>query len=186
MKLYGSLTSPFVRHCRMVAIETQAPLEFIEIDASVSAVQSPTKRMPYFEDGDIFLADSSAIIRYLRERNGEVFCKTISELDQLCLINTLLEVTTNLFFLNRDGVKIDGTAYGERHKARIDSTLAVVEQLPLAGAAPYNDVELRLAAYIGWCELREVQSFTNYPNIQAFYRGIANYPAFMQTLPPQV
>lgn len=186
MKLYGSRTSPFVRHCRMVAIETNADVDFIEIDASVSAIKSPTKRMPFFEDGDLFLADSSAIIRYLRERVGQPFCATVEDLDQLCLVNTLLEVTTNLFFLQRDGITGEGSAYIERQKARIESTLSVIESFELPRSAPYSDMHLRLAAYIGWAMLRNMQSFAAYPNIMAFYQSIDKYPPFDQTRPPTV
>lgn len=186
MKLYGSLTSPFVRHCRMVALETNAKLEFIEIDASVSAAKSPTKRMPFLEDGDLFLSDSSAIVRYLREDAGQAFCPSVIELDQLCLVNTLLEVTTNLFFLQRDGITGEGSPYIERQKARLESTLEIIDGFTLPKQAPYSDVQLRLAAYMGWSILRNMQSFDKYPHIQEFYRGIKNYPPFVQTLPPTV
>ena len=37
MKLYGSYTSPFVRHCRIVLLETQQSCEFIETDQTSSA-----------------------------------------------------------------------------------------------------------------------------------------------------
>lgn len=184
MKLYGSLTSPFVRHCRMVAMETNADVEFIEIDASISAVKSPTKRMPFLEDGELFLSDSSAIVRYLRERAGQSFCSSVIELDQLCLVNTLLEVTTNLFFLQRDGITGEGSPYIERQKARLESILEIINGFELPTQAPYSDVQLRLASYMGWSLLRNMQSFDKYPNIKIFYQGIQSYPPFAQTQPP--
>ena len=53
MKIYGSFTSPFVRHCRIVLLETGLTCEFIEVDATQSAQISPTKKVPLLVDGDI-------------------------------------------------------------------------------------------------------------------------------------
>ena len=41
MKLYGSYTSPFVRHVRIALLETQQAFEFIETDQAGSSAQSP-------------------------------------------------------------------------------------------------------------------------------------------------
>ena len=47
MKLFGSYTSPFVRHCRIVLAQHQQSYEFIPTDYAQSAQQTPTKRVPY-------------------------------------------------------------------------------------------------------------------------------------------
>lgn len=47
MELYGSYTSPFVRHCRIALLQTQQDCQFIETDAQQSATLSPTKKVPY-------------------------------------------------------------------------------------------------------------------------------------------
>jgi glutathione S-transferase len=73
MKLYGSYTSPFVRHCRIALIETGLAFDFIETDQTGSAAKSPTKRVPFLEDGNIFLTDSSSILKHIREKTGHTF-----------------------------------------------------------------------------------------------------------------
>ncbi len=185
MKLYGSYTSPFVRHVRMVLIETGLACEFIETDQAASATQSPTKRVPFLEDGDIFLTDSSSILKYLREKAGQSFCKTAQELDAFCLVNTALDSTVNLFFIKRDGVDIQAIPYLQRQAARIESTVAELNQFLLPTAAPYNDVHLRLACYMGWSKLRKQVDFSSYANLENFYNGIQDYSPFHATLPPQ-
>jgi glutathione S-transferase len=185
MKLYGSFTSPFVRHVRIVILETNLECEFIETDQATSAVKSPTKRVPFLEDGDIFLTDSSSIIKYLREKAGQGFCKTARELDEFCLVNTALDSTVNLFFIKRDGVDIQTIPYLQRQAARIESSLVELNQLPLPSAAPYTDAQLRLACYIGWSKLRNQVDFSNYPHLEMFYTAIQDYPAFQATRPPQ-
>ena len=126
MKLYGSYASPFVRHVRIVLLETGLACEFIETDQTGSAAQSPTQRVPFLQDGDIFLTDSASIIKYLRERVGQDYCKTAKELDELCLVSTLMDATVNLFFIKRDGVDISGIPYLQRQAARIHTTLKVL------------------------------------------------------------
>lgn len=185
MKLYGSYTSPFVRHCRIVLLETQQPCEFIETDQAGSAAKSPTKRVPFLEDGEVFLTDSSSIIKYLREKNRQTFCASASELDQFCLVNTALDTTVNLFFLKRDGVNIDQIPYLQRQAARIESTLAELNQLDLPESAPYTDAHLRLACFIGWAKFRKQLDFSTFDNLEKFYTGAQEYSHFRATVPPQ-
>lgn len=185
MKLYGSFTSPFVRHVRIVILETGLCCELVETDQAGSAAKSPTKRIPFLEDGDIFLTDSSSIIKYLREKAGQNFCKTAAELDDFCLVNTALDATVNLFFIKRDGVDVSTIPYLQRQAARIHSTLAELNHLALPTTAPYNDAQLRLACYIGWCKLRDQVDFSEFPNLENFYNYALAYPHFEATRPPQ-
>jgi glutathione S-transferase len=184
MKLYGSFTSPLVRHCRIALIETGLNCEFIETDQAGSAQQSPTKRVPFLEDGETFFTDSSSIIRYLREKAGDVFLPTTAELDKFCLVNTALDTTINLFFLSRDGVDIQAYDYTKRQSARIDSILTELDQQVLPSAAPYSDVELRLAVYLAWGIFRNRISIDAHANLQRFLTAMASYPPFKDTSPP--
>jgi len=136
MKLYGSYTSPYVRHCRIALLEAGLIFEFIETDQTASASKSPTKRVPFLEDGDIFLTDSSAIIRYIREKVGTKFLPSVAELNQYCLVNSALDSCTNLFFLQRDGVNIEAFEYTKRQKARIESSLVELNSFNLPMQAP--------------------------------------------------
>lgn len=73
MQLFGSYTSPFVRHCRIALIETGLDCEFVETDYAESARRSPTKKVPYLQDKDVMLFDSCSILKYLREKAGGTF-----------------------------------------------------------------------------------------------------------------
>lgn len=185
MKLYGSYTSPFVRHVRIVLLETNQACEFIETDQAASAIKSPTQRVPFLEDGDIFLTDSNSIIKYLREKAGQTYCASAKELDDVCLVNTVLDTTANLFFIKRDGVDIDAIPYLQRQAARIQSTLAELNQSSFPAAAPYSEAQLRLACYIGWAKFRNLVDFSVFENLEFFYAGISQYDHFVTTKPPQ-
>ncbi|WP_062061505.1 glutathione S-transferase family protein [Cellvibrio sp. OA-2007] len=185
MKLYGSYTSPFVRHVRIVLLETGLACEFIETDQTGSTAKSPTQRVPFLEDGDIFLTDSTSIIKHLRERVGQEYCKTAKELDELCLVNTVMDTCVNLFFIKRDGVDISAIPYLQRQAARIQSTLAELNQQQWPTSAPYNDAQIRLACFIGWAKLRKQVDFSLYPNLDAFFTYANQHPHFQATQPPQ-
>lgn len=185
MKLYGSYTSPFVRHVRIVLLETAQPCEFIETDQTGSTAKSPTQRVPFLEDGDIFLTDSTSITKYLREKAGQDYCKTAKELDDVCLVNTLMDATVNLFFIKRDGVDIIGIPYLQRQAARIQTTLAELNRQTWPSSAPYNDAQIRLACFIGWAKLRNQIDFSIFENLENFYAGALYYPHFIATQPTQ-
>ncbi|GGY87247.1 hypothetical protein GCM10011613_35550 [Cellvibrio zantedeschiae] len=184
MKLYGSYTSPFVRHCRIVLLETNCACEFIETDQATSAVRSPTKRVPFLEDGDVFLTDSIAILKYLREKAGQSYLASTHELNQFCMVNTALDTTANLFFLERDGVDLTAYEYTRRQAARIESSLAELNQLDLPLHAPYNDVQLRLACYLYWALFRNRINIESHKNLQDFLSGIQQHQPFVKTAIP--
>lgn len=184
MKLYGSYTSPFVRHCRIALIETGATCEFIETDQAGSAQKSPTQRVPFLEDDGIFLTDSSSILKYIREKFGKKFLPATQEFNQFCMINTALDATVNLFFLQRDGVDIQTYEYTKRQSARIESSLAELNALELPQQAPYNDAQLRLACFLGWGLFRKRINIDAYKNLQNFLAGANQYTAFANTAPP--
>lgn len=185
MKLYGSYTSPFVRHCRIVLLETQQPFEFIETDTVSSAEKSPTKRVPFLQDGDNFFTDSCSIIKYLREKSGQSFCSTAKELDEFCMATTALDSTINLFFIERDKIDINKIPYLQRQAERIQSTLIELNVLSLPLKAPYNDAHLRLACFMGWAKFRARVDFSTHKNLENFYEYIMNYAHFKNTQPPQ-
>jgi glutathione S-transferase len=184
MKLYGSYTSPFVRHCRIALAEEKLACEFIETDQAGSAAKSPTKRVPFLEDGDVFLTDSSSILKYLREKAGNTFLATAKDLDLFAMVNTALDTTVNLFFLQRDGVDPQAYEYTKRQAARIESSLVELNALTLSMRAPYKDVELRLACYLAWGLFRNRINIDAYENLQRFLAGINQYQPFMDTAPP--
>jgi glutathione S-transferase len=183
MKLYGSYTSPFVRHCRIVLLETKLECSFVETDQTGSALKSPTQRVPFLEDGNIFLTDSSTIIRHLREKAGSTFCESIRELNDFCMINAALDASVNLFFLERDGIKISEIPYLQRQAVRIESSLDELNKNSLPNRAPYNDAQLRLGCYIDWAKFRNRIDFSKYQYLEVFHQGMQAYDHFNATKP---
>jgi glutathione S-transferase len=184
LKLFGSYTSPYVRHCRIAMLETHTPFELVQADMTVSAQQSPAQRVPYLQDGDVFLSDSAAILRYVREKAGQAFCATPQRLDKFCLVNTAMDACINLFFIGRDGVDVGSIPYLQRQASRIATTLAELDKSALPKIVAMDDADLRLACFIGWAKFRKQVDFAPYVNLEAFYAQMLSYQSFVDTLPP--
>ncbi len=183
MQLFGSYTSPFVRHCRIALLETGLACDFVKSDLAVSAAKSPTQKVPFLVDGDLVLTDSSAILRHLREKAARPFLPSIVDYDRYLLINTALDAGANLFLLAKDGITPDQSAYLQRQRRRIDTCLAVLEPLPWPDRAPYDDVDLRLGCFMDWCLFREQRTFETAPRLSAFLQGLRGYAPFAETAP---
>lgn len=183
MQLFGSYTSPFVRHCRIVLLETSLPCEFVESDASVSAARSPTKKLPFLVDGDLVLTDSTTIIRHLREQAGEAFLPKLRDHDYFCLVNTALDAAVNLFLLEKDGVSPESSTYLGRQHKRVQSCLEVLNGLELGLKAPYSDFELRLGSFLAWGRFRNRFDASPYPRLVDFLSAMDKYPHFTATAP---
>ena len=154
IRLFGSYTSPYVRHCR-VALAQQGPdFEFIETDYAASAERSPTRRVPFLEGPGLSLTDSTSILRWIREQGGAAFLEDPAAFDRFLMVNTALDSTVNLFLLERDGLTPDEVPYLARQRDRVDSCLAELDRR-FHGLDPSGDDGLRLACYLSWAKFRE-------------------------------
>lgn len=188
MKLYGSYTSPYARHCRIVLQETGQSAEFLAIDQRESFKISPTKRVPFLQTGEMSLADSASIIRHLRENVGQSFFADVQSFDTFCFVNTLLDSSANVFYLEKFGLPVAANDYTKRQQSRIEQGLDILEKTALPTtleAIKQQDHWLRLACYLDWGLFRNRLSLNDKPNLQAFLALANSYPIFAQTAPKE-
>lgn len=193
MKLYGSYTSPFVRHCRIALLEGQAKgaleCEFIETDIVESGKLSPTKKVPFLTDTlnneEVELTDSASILMYLREQSGQTFFKSANDFNLFSNVNTVLDAAVNLFFLElKDKVLPTEGSYLERHRERVLSGLQYFNEQEYSSQAPFTDGELRLACFLDWGLFRKRINIDGLDNLQALLNAAHSYDVFAQTAPP--
>jgi glutathione S-transferase len=185
MELFGSYTSPYVRHCRIVLMQLGQAFTFVETSNEMSAKGSPTQRVPYLRDGDRLLTDSCSILQYARRKAGQPFLADIDDAERFHLANTCLEATVNIFQLEKDGITRAQSAYLRRQAHRTESVLAKLngDKLEIDGAATTDSV-LRLACFFGWALFRKRIDLAPYPNLIAFFEGAKRIPHFAETAPP--
>ena len=185
MQLFGSLTSPFVRHVRIALTETQAPYTFIETDAKGSAEQSPTMKVPFLRDGDLELTDSMSILRYIREKAGQPFLPTVQGLDIFCLVNTLMDSAINLFLLERNRLDTSTNAYFDRQRARIIAGLKYLNKLNINPQTLDKDALIRLECFLAWGVFRQRFSLDGLHSLQLILDAANNSEVFAKTSPPE-
>jgi glutathione S-transferase len=185
MELFGSYTSPYVRHCRIVLAQLGHAFTLVETNNDASAQGSPTKRVPYLRDGNRFLTDSSSILQYLRKKSGQPFLADIEDAERFHLANTALEATVNIFQMEKDGIVPAQSPYLQRQAARTQAVLQQLngDKLDIDGNATSDSV-LRIACFFGWALFRKRIDLAPYPKLAAFFENAKRIPHFTETAPP--
>ena len=186
MKLFGSYTSPYVRHCRIVLAQTGQDCEFVETDYKQSAELSPARRVPFLYDDKLMLTDSASILRHLREKAGQSCFPGIRDYDLFLLVNTAMDSTVNLFLLEKDGITPADCGYLVRQKGRVEDTLAYLDRYLGSGDAPADsasDGMIRLGCFLSWALFRDRISLQDHPALAEFQRQFESGPQIAATHP---
>ena len=184
MKLYGSYTSPYVRHCRIVIEQFSLDCDFIEADYALSAEKSPSMKVPFLLDDDIQLTDSTSILFHFYSKSGKPFISSAKEMDLYAMINTLLDSSINVFLLENDGVTPETSQYLVRQVSRIEKGLDALENSNTLGAEEHNIATTRLFCFLAWGLFRNRINLAGRPNLETFVKQMNSYPAFKNTTPP--
>ena len=198
MKIIGSLTSPYARKVRIVAIEKKLECEFVKEDVwspdTTIAHQNPLGKIPalVLDDGVVF--DSRVIVEYLDSRAPTIrlipagnrertAVRTLEALaDGLCdaAISMLLEKK----FHPADAVSQE---WLDRQAKKIDAALATMSH-SLGSSQWMNERAFSLAdiacgAALGYLELRFPENTwkRTYPNLNDFYNRMMSRPSFQAT-----
>ncbi len=185
MKLYGSYTSPFVRHCRVALAQEGFDFEFVEADSALSAERSPTSKVPFFSEGAVQLTDSSSILKYLREKAGRVFLADIDDYENFTMVNTTLDSAINLFLLENEGFGAEQINYLARQKARITSGLKALNERLTPDHSMEQDGALRCACFLDWGLFRQRIRLDGLRNLDGLLANAKQVDAFAATAPPR-
>lgn len=188
IKLYGSYTSPFVRHCRVALAQTGLKHEFVEADQETIGAHSPTNKVPFLEDGKLRLTDSCAILKYIREQAGQKFFADIQAYENFTLVNTTLDSAINLFLLEKEGLSPEQVGYLNKQKNRVASGLKEINQRvdasQVAGSIERDDL-LRCACFVDWGLFRNRFSVDEYSNLRQLLENANQVAEFAATAPPR-
>ncbi len=183
MILYGSYTSPFVRHCRVALAQSGFDFEFVEADYAMSAERSPTAKVPFFSDGDIMLTDSSSILKFVREKSGKPYLKDIQDYELFTITNTVLDTSINLFLLENEGFGPGQINYLSRQQNRIESGLNELNTRFSAESDVSLDSSLRCACFLDWALFRDRITLDGLDNLQGLLDQANQDEVFTSTAP---
>ena len=161
MKLYGTTTSPFVRRVRVVADEVGEPIDRVDTasDAGQAALRevSPIRKVPAAVFGDRTIFDSRAIIHFLTLTRGwgDVAPPrdTWREDNLVNAIDAAADSVIQVFYLRRDGIAIDGTAFAKRQVERADAIFAWIA--PQLRTDAFGLPEISAICMLDWMDFRQ-------------------------------
>jgi glutathione S-transferase len=202
MKLYGSLTSPYVRKVRMVLMEKNLPCEMkVEgpADAAGNVVRlNPLRAIPVLErdDGEVFF-DSPMICEYIDSLNDQPRLYPASgeprwqALRWHALGQGMMEATVARFVELRKPAEKQDAANAAKHEARIAAAMAFAnERMPASGFIQGKTIgiaDIALGAALGYVDLRYAHDWRGkYPKLAAWFKPLSERPSFVETLAPEL
>jgi glutathione S-transferase len=190
MRVYGTVTSPFVRRVRAVAHETGEPVELIDVlapegQAALRAL-TPLWKVPTVELDGRVLWESSVIVDELLRRPSSF--RATCDVDERMTIAAIDDATlclVRLFYLQRDGLDVTQPPYLVKERARATSTLQWLHgklRGPwLTQHDAFGRAELALATSLAWIEFRALHDVTPFA---AFRAAHADRPSLATTAIP--
>ena len=195
MKLYGTLTSPFVRKVRVVAAEVGEPVEPIDTAspegrAALRAV-TPLGKVPAAEVDGRLLFDSHVIVDWLVTTRGwHDLAPPRDVWRQHNLVNAIdgaLESMIQLFYLRRDGVPAEGTTFAQRQLERAEAVFAWLgKELRPDGKSFEGGLglaEISLITTLDWLDFRKVYPTERVGAVESVRTAWRDHPSIASTRP---
>lgn len=198
MRLFGTLTSPYVRRVRVIGHELGLTLEFVDTTTPEGKATltrlSPLQKIPVLEVGGVGVLDSHAITDLLLSQHGHGPLRAphaatqISEGNMSHAADGALDSGIRLFYCKRDGVDIEALPFMRAERDRVGRTLAWLDQQVRGPWCTPHDgfglAELALVTTLEWMRFRNIASLEPHPNLLAFLAAHAERPALLATRAP--
>lgn len=200
MKLYGSITSPFVRRVRFLCHQLGESLEWIdsltEQGQNAMRDKNPIWKVPCVEIDDLVLWDSHTIIDYLTEKyrgnpkllrrpDGKEYWR---ERNLVTAADGCVESAINVFYLKKDGVAVADVPYLKKQMARVESILSWLKsQLNghyFTAEERIGMSELALYCVLDWLRFRAMYPVNEDPVLKDYLEYHGAHPGFVATQLP--
>lgn len=197
MKLYGTLTSPYVRAVRVMIIETglSEQVEFVPVrtrvpDCPVNAF-NPTGKVPTLEaDDGYFLSETRLICEYLDGlHSGSAFMHSNDTLAARAYDGVLTGFVDGIAVWAREIVRPraeQSPGILEQECNRAERCLDYLETATSWHDDPVNDLRVSLAVTVAVLDGRLAYSAwsSGRPGLEAWYRRFASRPSMQRTARP--
>ena len=199
MKLYGSLTSPYVRKARILLDEKAVACEFVVEDPwdakTAIARLNPLGKVPVLElDSGEALFDSAVILEYLDCLQGEPLIPTAGDARWQvqrwhALADGILDAVVTRLWEMRRREEQQSEEIIERQELKIARALAHAEsairhQSYLVGER-FSLADLALGVALEYVDFRYPNDWrVEAPRLAFWVAGIRTRPAFAKTAPP--
>lgn len=198
MKLYGSLTSPYVRKARVMIIEKQLPIQFVGLNSTADprvAALNPLGKVPVLErDGDA-LFDSPVIVEYLDSLKAPALIPATGEsrwqvLHLAALADGILDAAvTRLLEVRRPDPQRSSDVLAHQ-EGKIARALAYADKKVKDKVWLVDDhftlADIALVVALEYVDFRYPHAWKlTYPGLAHWLATACTRPAFVETQPPK-
>lgn len=197
LKLFGSVTSPYVRRVRIVALELGVPVSWTDTTTEEGQVElrafNPLWKVPAAELDGVALFDSSLIGQELIRRFGtgawlSEESRDVTTQNWLRVVDGALDALINAFYLFKDGVSPEQSAYVQKQRERAAAALAWLERQEstsawLAEEERFGWTEIVLLSALDWMRFRQVYEVERHPQLWALAQKQAHRASVSATFP---
>jgi glutathione S-transferase len=201
MKLYGSITSPFVRRVRFLCHQLGQSFELIDTASepgqNALREKNPIWKVPCVEIDGLVLWDSHTIMDYLTEKykgkakllrrpEGTEYWR---ERNLVTAADACVESAINVFYLKKDGVAVQDVAYLRKQMARVESILTWLKS-QLSGHYFTSEErigmsELTFYCILDWLRFRAMYPVNEDPVLRGYLDFHSNHAGFIATKLPE-
>ena len=200
MKLYGSLTSPYVRKLRVLLKEKNITCEFVVADAwaadSPIPALNPLGKVPVLAlDNGSVLFDSPLIAEYLDSLQGEPLIPAAGEarwevLRWQALGQGMLDATVTRLLETRRPAEKQSPENIARQEGKIAAALkyadAARREGPYLSLNRFTLADLALGVALEYIDFRYAHDWrSRYPRLAPWLAGIGARPSFLATQAPK-
>jgi glutathione S-transferase len=198
IKLYGTLTSPYVRRVRIVTKELGVDVEWVDTATDEGQEKlrefSPVWKVPAasIEGQSIFA--SGQINQQLLERYGPKplaphELKDVEAQSIIDVIDGALDSLINAFYLSKDGVGREDAPYVEKQHQRAATAMKWLEQKVygawLSPTAKFGLPEIALITAMDWMRFRDTYPVEDHPGLLECVEKHRERASVKETAPPQ-
>lgn len=196
IRLYGTITSPYVRRVRVVAHELGLPVELIDTatDAGTASLRakSPIWKVPAAEIDGVLVFDSHAITELLLARAGRgpiapFLADDVEARNVLNVIDGALDALINVFYLRKEGIDVDQVPYLKKQQARARASLDWLESRVyepfVTSKRELGLPEIGLGSALGWMRFRNAYPIADHPRLLRCLEALEKRPSFADTQP---
>jgi len=199
MKLYGSLTSPYVRKVRIFLAEKGQRYEFMAEGPSDPAGNvarlNPLGKVPLLirDDGEV-LFDSIMIVEYLDALSGKPLIPPGDERWQVqrwhMLGQGMIDATVTRLMETRRVPERQEAGVIQKQEGKIAAALRFADEHFGGDAFLVNNrfsvADISFGAALGYIDFRYANDWRSlYPRLAHWFNAISQRPSFTQTTPPQ-
>jgi glutathione S-transferase len=196
IRLYGTITSPYVRRVRIVAHELGLPCELLETASAEGQARlralSPIWKVPAAEINGQLVLDSHSITELLVARHGagKLAPFALDDLEArnaISVIDGALDSLINAFYLAKDGVKPESVPYVRKQHDRAANALAWLDERVqgefVTSRRQYGLPEIALGTALGWMRFRNAYPVERHARLLACAAKLEARASFKSSMP---